>query len=546
MYTKTTKIVTGIAVVLLFATACAGPTGSSVTTNPGAAGPSGASGQAGSQTVSANWTLYPDAQTSLFPADPFVDQETGAIVQVISLAATDTILPLDTWPIENIDAGPFGPDPIFDGQYQVFAAKVKVQAPGDRGVADPFGTGISPLRAGLYFFTDAGLPKFDRGNIYSAAERGCVLASDAAGSLPGGWYANTAQLNPGEVREGWMLCVGPRVPVNRLLLVWYDRSARQSVGTVPNYSLPVVWVTRYRMDMNQPFTVEYATVDNAPARSPLNFAVSRVQPVNPGDPRLMNASADQTIVEYFYAITGASSETAMRLLNGEEAYAQGVSAGSTVPVAAQHSTYGLDVFEQSYFAQFAGVMQATRFVIKVNDPTVAGGYYELVWEFAAAQNEADTFACPYSRCVTGRELKNLYGVFSTLNDDQNYPLLCPGETYNGLTYEPLWVPDRFYGQMGHPYDNATIWTNDMKQTGVVKARYDKVWLGATLYSTEYHSSTAEMNAGVEFRDSLLIVGSASSPAQNYLYLTFDIDGMDLGQAILGFNSEYFGRLSCSN
>jgi len=170
----------------------------------------------------------------------FQDPASGAFVQVLRVVEDPREIPLDRWLYSN----PSGEDAILhpsaqdwrdrfeDAEHTTLAVYVRVRAPSDHTVNDPF---LTPRNTGEnlsntwpplgivdpeseYGLPCAFLEYTDGRSAYPAPDTGKRFDPQAF-TPPQPWYEPGRRLDSGESREGWMLCLSA-LPVEETRLEW--------------------------------------------------------------------------------------------------------------------------------------------------------------------------------------------------------------------------------------------------------------------------------------------------------------------------------------
>ena len=188
----------------------------------------------------------------------FQDPASGAFVQVLRVVEDPREIPPDRWLYSN----PSGEDAILhpsaqdwrgrfeDAEHTTLAVYVRVRAHSDHAVDDPFFTpeniGENPSDAwpplevadpgSEYGLPCASLEYAYGQSSYIALDTGERIDPQAF-TPPQPWYEPGVRLNPGESREGWMLCLSA-VPAEEARLEW-----RALPEDTKDYEVTTAWAS---------------------------------------------------------------------------------------------------------------------------------------------------------------------------------------------------------------------------------------------------------------------------------------------------------------
>ena len=204
----------------------------------------------------------PEAPSHQVRSPSFIDPETGASVQVLRVLKDPRNLPLDRFINYRVGEGRVK-QPLFwrlkdislSDEHRVSSVRflkekhmgvnvyVRVQAPPDTSISDPFSPlkELKPrdeLKTGEYllsYFSPlavngkedlvCAIPEYALGvapyKIGSSEAPGSTIVYDPGEYGPlKPWYIPQASLSPGEVREGWLLCLAPEGSIEDVWLQW--------------------------------------------------------------------------------------------------------------------------------------------------------------------------------------------------------------------------------------------------------------------------------------------------------------------------------------
>jgi hypothetical protein len=182
----------------------------------------------------------PDPPVGTIFHPEFQDPASGAFVQVLRVLEDPREIPLDRWLYANPAGGTGILHPgagdwqgrLEGSEYTALAVYVRVRAPSDHAMDDPFFTaeniGENPADAWPPLevadpgseegFPCASLDYTDGRRAYAAPDAGKRFDPQVF-TPPRPWYEPGVRLDPGESREGWMLCLSA-VPAEEARLAW--------------------------------------------------------------------------------------------------------------------------------------------------------------------------------------------------------------------------------------------------------------------------------------------------------------------------------------
>jgi len=208
----------------------------------------------------------PDPPVDTIFHPEFQDPTTGAFVQVLRVLKDPREIPLDRWLYANSSGEDWILHPramdvrgrFEDAEHTALAVYVRVRAPSDHAMDDPFFTpeniGENPSDAWPPLevsdpgsedgFPCASLDYVDGNNAYIAPDTGKRFDPQAF-TPPRPWYEPERRINPGETREGWMLCLSP-VPAVDAQLGW-----RALPGQATGEDVTAVWTGLNRLPVGE-------------------------------------------------------------------------------------------------------------------------------------------------------------------------------------------------------------------------------------------------------------------------------------------------------
>jgi hypothetical protein len=563
------------------------------------------------------WQVYTPAAGKGVLADPFVDPDTGAQVQVLALATTSHAYTLSTFEdcsncnhytdkpsnlnqailASGDDIGDY-PQSVGDFTYfnsstndpmsgalppfSVFAAQVQVSAPANStaAVQDPLSNSRQstwrPLRA--QFLTGY----FDQGNPSLTSPYtlylGCRTMTTDPGNLTGGWYADPeSTIQPGATRTGWLLCMGPAVAIDKMQLVWIPQNVQWSstcsdlenligwrtcyLGTSSSTPIAVdAWVPGQMLGPDQAALVDYPIQDYAQNSSiplvphaPLQISFGSAQQST--DQGLRYASLN-------YSVTGPEGQSLQITADESIGWYNLDFSVSAVEANGQETVQDPSCF--AILIPDAGSTRACAIPIDTTELKVelvargwpqAGTEEKMVWVLPTPVENPLASAHTISGADVRKILPNLtFDLQEYYADNQQFPLLCPGDTYGNSVFQSAYIAPRLYF-----WDKSNSHTRDYLienvPTLVITLTLPDQAAGSGGYWLLYYPGiqqngvAGERQSVMKFRDGYIANAVEDAPSGGVVTLTFyPIDGLDLSQTLIvnSNNQGVFWRPVCGN